>query len=77
MTMLEMGSPIIVKYTNWKGETANRTIIPHKVWFGSTEYHKEPQWLVYAFDSEKRAYRDFALSDMSPVHWRELRKAIK
>lgn len=68
--ILEIDTPIRVRYTNWKGETDDRTIIPHQVWFGSTEYHPEPQWLVHAHDVEKDALRDFALKDMVPIVWK-------
>lgn len=55
--------PVTLTYTNWKGETAQRTIIPRRVWWGSTEWHPEPQWLLTAFDVGKEAERDFALKD--------------
>lgn len=78
------GAPITLTYTNWKGETAQRTIIPRRVWWGSTEWHPEPQWLLTAFDVDKGAQRDFALKDfgqpaqpvavtppdLEPVAWR-------
>lgn len=56
-------TPITITYTNWKGVTSERSIIPRGVWFGSTEWHPEPQWLVKALDVEKGAERDFALAD--------------
>jgi hypothetical protein len=40
---------------------------PVQVWFGSTQWHPEPQWFLNARDLEKREYRDFALKDMRPV----------
>lgn len=55
--------PITLTYTNWKGETAQRTIIPRHIWWGSTEWHPEPQWLLTAFDVDKGSERDFALKD--------------
>lgn len=58
------GNENFIKYKNWKGEVSERVIIPHHVWFGSTEYHPEPQWLVHAWDCEKRDHRDFALKDV-------------
>lgn len=58
-------APITLTYTNWRGEAADRTIIPRHVWFGSTEWHPEPQWLLRATDVEKNAERDFALKDFS------------
>jgi len=51
-------------YTNYKNETAERIIIPLELWFGSTEYHKEEQWLLKAFDLEKKAERNFAVKDI-------------
>jgi hypothetical protein len=57
------GDPVTLAYTNWRGETAQRTIVPQRVWFGSTDWHPEPQWLLTALDAEKGADRDFALKD--------------
>jgi predicted DNA-binding transcriptional regulator YafY len=51
-------------YTNYKNETAERIIIPLELWFGSTEYHKEEQWLLKAFDFDKKAERNFAVKDI-------------
>lgn len=50
-------------YTNYKGETSERHIIPKGMNWGSTPWHPEPQWLVVAYDLDKKAYRDFALRD--------------
>ncbi len=55
-------------YTNYRGETAARKIVPKKIWFGATEYHKEEQWLLDGFDVEKNADRTFALKDITS--WR-------
>ncbi|WP_321385717.1 hypothetical protein [Rhizobium sp.] len=57
------GYPQLVTYTNYRGETSRRAIKPKCVWFGSTEWHREPQWLLTAFDVDKGADRDFALKD--------------
>lgn len=51
-------------YTNYRDETAERVIEPISIWFGSTEWHKEEQWLLKAIDIEKNAERDFALKDI-------------
>lgn len=62
-------SPIEIIYTNHRGITDKRTIIPGMMWFGSTEWHPEPQWLIKAWDVEKQAERDFALKDFGlPLH---------
>lgn len=56
-----------ILYTNWQGQTAERRIVPDRIWFGSTEYHPEPQWLIDAFDADKQAPRTFALQDMRRI----------
>ncbi|MCK5500376.1 MAG: hypothetical protein KAI82_03880, partial [Tritonibacter mobilis] len=56
-------APITFTYTNWRGETAQRTAVPKRIWFGSTDWHPEPGWLMTAHDLEKAADRDFALAD--------------
>jgi hypothetical protein len=55
---------IKILYTNWRGEKAWRNIIPIEIWFGSTKWHEEKQWLLKALDVEKAAERDFALKDV-------------
>jgi len=55
---------VVVAYTNYKGTTAVRSIIPKTIYFGSNEWHKEPQWLLTAFDLDKNADRHFAMADI-------------
>lgn len=50
-------------YTNYRGETANRSIIPLSIRFGSTDWHHEPQWLLKAWDEDRQAWREYALKD--------------
>lgn len=59
------GQPIEAPYTNWRGETRRRAFIPLSLWFGSTDYHPEPQWLLQCLDVEKNEIRDMALSGFS------------
>ncbi|WP_204166268.1 hypothetical protein [Agrobacterium vitis] len=59
----ERANPVTLTYTNYRGETSERTILPKNIWFGSTEWHPEPQWLLTAFDLGKQTVRDFALKD--------------
>lgn len=58
------GESVTLTYTNYRGETAERTITPKHVYFGATEWHPEPQWLLRAYDHGKKADRDFALNDL-------------
>lgn len=61
-TLTFNGYETTVTYTNWKGETRSRKIIPYELWHGSTQWHPEPQWLVSALDCEDGVRKDFALS---------------
>lgn len=54
---------ITMTYRNWRGEVAQRTIRPVALWFGKTDWHPEPGWLLSAWDCDKGGRRDFALAD--------------
>lgn len=54
-------------YTNWKGNRGFREVIPQRIYFGSTEWHKEEQWLMVAYDLDKKAERTFAMKDMENI----------
>lgn len=51
-------------YTNWRNITTKRMITPHRIFFGSNEFHKEPQWLLEAMDEYKQEIRYFAMKDI-------------
>lgn len=53
-----------ILYTNYRGETAVREILPIKIWFGKNEWHTEEQWLLDAFDIDKKANRAFAMKNI-------------
>lgn len=65
---LSFGRPNKILYKNWKGVTAVRNIEPLRLWHGSTEFHKEPQWFVTALDYQKDMVRDFALLDITELN---------
>ena len=54
-----------IVYTNYKGVTATRYIVPIEILFGHNEWHTQDQWLMRALDVEKNAERTFALKDIS------------
>lgn len=54
-----------VEYRNHRGLTATRTIVPRRVWFGSTEWHPAPQWLVDVDDIDRQVERTFAYRDIT------------
>ena len=53
-----------ILYTNWKGNTSYRNIIPKNIEFKSTEWHKDKQWILNAYDVDKQADRGFAVKDI-------------
>lgn len=58
---------INIDYTNYKGVRGVRTIEPILLHWGSSVYHKKPQWLLEALDCDKMEYRSFAVEDIHSV----------
>lgn len=58
------GKQVRIDYVNWRGARAWRVVVPQAIWFGGTEWHPEPQWLLKALDVAKGEVRDFALKDV-------------
>lgn len=54
-------------YRNWRGVTARRRAVFEALFFGTTEWHPEPQWLIGALDLDEGGLRTFALRDMSEI----------
>jgi predicted DNA-binding transcriptional regulator YafY len=52
---------VTIDYTNWRGERSIRDIMPLGMAFSRNQWHPEPQWLVYAYDIEKKETRAFAM----------------
>lgn len=52
------------EYINYKGIKSVRNVIPMSLYFGSTEFHSENQWLMIAYDLDKHCERTFALKDI-------------
>ena|SRR5438067_7388780 len=55
---------VSILYTNYRGETAIRRIVPQRLWFGATTWHPEEGWLLDAVDVEKGEIRSFAMKDV-------------
>jgi predicted DNA-binding transcriptional regulator YafY len=55
---------VSILYTNYRGETAIRRIVPQRLWFGATSWHPEQGWLLDAIDIEKGEIRSFAMKDV-------------
>lgn len=58
--------PVVIDYTNHRGERSLRTISPtaNPIFYGSTTWHTEEQWLLEAWDLEKGQLRTFAVKDI-------------
>ena len=61
---MEQNQAVTLVYTNYKGESGVRKVVPKSIYFGHNEWHKEDQWLMLAFDLKKQADRTFALKDV-------------
>lgn len=59
----ERTAMILVSYKNWRGAKRERHVKPIAVVYGSTKWHKEPQWLLRAVDPEDGTKKSFALKD--------------
>lgn len=60
-----MANTLTFTYRNHRGETAERTVVPGRMWYGSTHWHPQPQWFLRAWDTDKSADRDFAWDDIT------------
>jgi hypothetical protein len=54
-------------YRNYRGEVSQRRVVIRNLRWASNEYHKEPQWLLFAYDMDKEAEREFTVRDMAPT----------
>jgi len=52
---------VSILYTNHRGETAVRRIVPQRLWFGATPWHPEAGWHLDAVDVERGQVRSFAM----------------
>ena len=50
------------RYRNHKGIEEIRTVRPIRIWFGSSAWHPDSQWLLEGFDLERMQTRDYAMS---------------
>jgi ribonuclease HI len=66
--MNEKNKKITINYTNHRGETRPRHIIPIELWFGVSEWHDGEQWFLRALDIDKDQNRDFALLSVQSIN---------
>ena len=63
----DVGAEVQFTYTNWRGVTRERRASFSLLQFGATEYHPEPQLLLYGYDLEKKASRTYAVKDITDL----------
>jgi len=56
---------VAFQYTNHSGLAGMRRVVPERIWFGSTDWYREPQWLLEGYDCDRQATRCFAMRDIS------------
>ena len=61
--MVSANKAVMFRYLSHRHEAGTRTATPVSIYFGSTEWHPRPQWLMVAWDHDKEAVREFALVD--------------
>lgn len=67
MLSIKVGERIEFGYTNWKGEHAKRAAVVKDIAFGNVEGHEGKQWIMTAFDLDKREDRYFAMKYMHHI----------
>lgn len=52
-------------YVNHSGVLMIRSVVPLRIFFGTSLYYTEPQWLMEAFDLDRNANRTFAMNKIN------------
>jgi len=55
---------VLLDYTNYRGERAIRRVIPQAFGWFKTEFHPEDQWMMRAYDLDKKVDRIYAMKDI-------------
>lgn len=59
----KLNETVNIRYRNYRGETAVRSVQILGMFYGHTEHHPAWQWFLKVFDYDRNAFRDFALMD--------------
>lgn len=74
MLSISVGDRIEFSYKNQKGEHAKRAAVVKDIAFAYVEWHEGKQWIMTAFDLDKRADRYFAMRDTHNI--KKINKSI-
>lgn len=55
--------PVRITYTNHRGATEVREVVPAFWWYGTSSYHGGEQYFMQAYCKSRKAFRDFAFKD--------------
>lgn len=58
--------PMTFQYTNYRGKTEDRSVLPIRFYHGRTQHHSDEQYLLRAYCLSREEVRDFAFKDMMP-----------
>lgn len=53
-----------IYYTNWRGESSWRRVVPRKLFWGNSPYHDGEGHYLLAFDLDRKAMRTFRMDDV-------------
>ena len=62
---LKQGENVFFTYANYRGETSKRHVKPIEIRFTSTKWYPEIQWLLKAYNLEKKSIREFSFKYIS------------
>jgi predicted DNA-binding transcriptional regulator YafY len=51
-------------YRNYRQSVETRRVLPDSLRFGQTPYHPRSQWLLRAWDLDRKDWREFAVEDV-------------
>ncbi len=72
---------LVFQYTNYKDKTGDRTIVPERIFEGTTEYYKDKQWLISGWCLDRQDYRTFAVNQIKGIKegdcWLELSNVMR
>lgn len=65
MISLTHGTVVQFDYMNYRGEHSKRQVAFMGVYYGHNEWHPEDEFIMKAFDKEKKSVRYFAIKDIT------------
>ena len=60
-----IGAHVSFTYINYKDEVEERNVLAEQVVWSATEWHPTPQFMLIAFDKDRKQYRAFAMDKIS------------